>query len=429
MAVSVGRKYVLDGYVADGYVEVVLISPLVTYEMFGKTTRVFPFRPNWATPPTESLEWKTDILRSRDGTEQRRSLRQQPRRGFEFSLLLQRELAAYFDSLLFDWQNRYFALPVWTDRTKLTSDAITGDTMLSVITDTYGFQPGGFALLFYSEKFFEVVAVTDVDAESVTIEDPLESDWPAGSALLPIIVGHLTASTNVIRNTSAVLQASINFLGSADTAFPNVPDSSPVTLYDGIEVITDKPNWRSGISNDVSFQFDTADAGVGPLGYYQSELVARTIRPFQWYLKSRAQIVAFRKLAGRLRGQAKSVWMPSWYDDFEIASSNASNQTFLHVKGTWFHSLIGVNTSHDRLMIRMPNGTTVYRRIIATSPNHVDDTSSLQLDSTLPGTVQPNDGSAVRLLLRCRLATDKIVIPWLTDAVSEPQTSFITVKL
>lgn len=425
-----GKKYLIDGYVDDGYSEVIVIEPLRSYIMFGKTTRVFPFRPNWSTPPSESLEWRTDILKARNATEQRRALRQKPRRGFDYSLLLSGELPTYFESLLFGWQNRYFALPVWTDKVKLSASVVELGTSLPVAsTDTYGFQEGGFALLFYSERIYDVVQITTVGPASLTLAQPLERDWPAGSAVYPLVVGHLSTSVPTSRETSSTMQASVNFIGSPDTAYPHIPDAAAPVVYDGAEVIVESPNWKAAISNEFTHEFDTVDAGVGPLAYFETETIARVTRPFQWYLTNRQKITEFRKLMGRLRGQQKSVWMPSWHDDFVIAASNVANQATLIVKGTVFHSLVGTDTSRDRVEVKLANGTKLYRRIIGTVPNYSNDTTTLTLDSTLGNTVTPSDGSRVRLLLRCRLATDKIVIPWLTDSVAEPQTTFITVKL
>lgn len=400
---------------------------MLTYTMFGKPAKVFPFKPNWASPVVETLEWKTDVLRARDGTEQRRALRQLPRRGFEFAIMLHGERSSMLEAYLYGWQNRHFALPVWTDRTRLTSQAVALATTLYANTYLIGFQIGGYALLYLNEKTYAVVNVTGVYSDRITVAEGAADAWPVGTILMPLIVGHLNASVQTSRATGSVVQTSISLMGSGDTAWPNIPESTASAVYDGIEVVTDKPNWRNRISNDFSYDFDTVDAGVGPVAYFDTEASARVIRQHQWFLKSREQIMEFRKLMGRLRGQCKTAWMPSWNDDFEIAASNSANQSTLVVKGTWFHSLVGTDTSRDRLAIRLPNGSTVYRRIIATAPNFTNDTTTVTLDSTLGVTVAPNDTSRVQLLLRCRLATDKIVIPWLTDRVSEPQTNFITV--
>ena len=44
--------------------------------------------PDWTNGITETLEWKTDILQSYSGAEQRIARRLSPRRTFEFTILI-----------------------------------------------------------------------------------------------------------------------------------------------------------------------------------------------------------------------------------------------------------------------------------------------------------------------------------------------------
>lgn len=427
---DIGRKYALNGYVDDGYAEVVLYEPIRVYTLFGKSARVFPFPPNWATPVVETLEWKTEVHRARNGKEQRRTLRVIPRRGFEFNLLLQGEMAAMFDAYLWGWQHRHFALPVWTDIGRLTANLYAGETVIPVNTANLGFRVGDYALIYFNPKIFELVEIDAVASDSITAVDQLGVDWPSGTKVYPVILAHLTQQAQATRHTSAVEQLnSLMFDTSPDTAYDHIEVSTPATMYDGIEVITAKPNWKAAINNDFTRQFDVVDAEVGPIGYYDGEATSRVTRPFSWFLRNRDEIMEFRSLMGRLRGQAKTVWVPSWHDDFIVAGSNVLDQSTLIIKGSWFHTLVGIDTSRDRLSIRLANGTTHCRRIESMAPDYTADITLIQLDTTLGATVQPGDGSRIQLLLRCRLATDKIVIPWLTDSVSQPQTMFTTVPL
>lgn len=404
--------------------------PIPAYTMYGKPVRVFPFPPNWSSPVNETFDWKTDILLARDGSEQRRALRLNPRRGFEYTMLLGGEDASMYEAYLWGWQSRWYALPVWTDIGKLTTPAVADDTTLQLDTEHLGFRAGDYALLYTDTKNYEAVKLAGVSPSGLTLDGEVVGNWPVGTRVYPIIVAHLVDSVQGSRYSArAVTPTGVIFNSSPEDTYSNLPAVAASTLYDGIEVVTARPNWGSPINNAFTRRFDTVDAEVGPVAYYETETTSRIVRPFSWFLKSRADMAAFRALIYRLRGQAKTVWMPSWHDDFEIAASNASNQSVLYIKGTWFHQMVGVDTSRDRLEIRLPNGTVVYRRITGTTPNYSTDTTMLQLDSTLGTTVTPVNNSRVRLLLRVRLASDKVVIPWRTDRVADPQTTFSTVKL
>jgi len=425
-----GIPYAYDGYVVPGYVVTHVSEPIRTYAMFGKTTRVFPFPPNWASPVVETLEWKTDILKSFNGTEQRRALRTRPRRGFEYQMLMHGQTASLFEAYVWGWHNRHWALPVWTDVGKLTSDTIAGQNVLGVDTATLGFRVNDFAILYLTPTIYEVIEIQAMTENSLTAKKNLSANWPAGSRIYPLILAHLKGSVSTARHTSSAMEAgNVTFETSPDNAYDHIPEGAPSTMYDGIEVVMVKPNWKAAISNEFTREFSTVDTGVGPIGYFPTETVSRIVKPFSWLLKKRSDIIEFRKLVGRLRGQAKTCWMPSWHDDFKVAGPNTYDQSVLTIEGTWFQQLVGSDTSRDRLVIHLPDGSTVFRRVLGGSPNYLDGTTQLQLDSSIGTTISRDDNVRVSFLMRCRLASDKVVIPWVTDTVSNPQTTFTTVKL
>lgn len=408
------------------------VNQILNYTLYGKTARVFPFPPNWDKPVIESLEWKTDVIRSYDGSEQRRQLRQVPRRSFEYSMMLSCEKAAMFEAYLWGWQHRDFALPVWTDVTRTVgtmNEGATGCTVES--TSLLGFAVGHYALLYSDVKTFEVVSLIGVTENTLTFAAGTFYAWGSGVKVYPVVLGHLGGAVQTARHTSKVVTVgSIAFQTSGHNTYPNIPSIAAPVVYDGHEVYMSTPNWKDTITHDFSREFDTVDAGVGALGYYEHEKVTRIVKPFGWVLGNRAKINEFRGFMGRLAGQAKSCWMPSWNDDFTLAASTEVNTKHLmSVKGVWFNRFVGVDSSHDRLMITMPDGSTVFRRIVAMTPNYATDSTQIEFDTPLVSTISVGDNPKLRLLLRCRLATDKIVLPWVTDRVSNPQTTFATIKI
>ena len=405
------------------------VQPILNYTMYGKQVKVFPFRPNWKSPVVETLEWKTDVLRSFSGTEQRRKVRQVPRRSFEYSMLVSGEMSSMLESYLWNWQHRHFALPVWTDVGKLTTGVIAGQTTMMVNTVNLSFQAGDYCILISNPKTFEVLQISSVLADRIISTSGAAFSWSSGTKVYPLVVAHLATSLQTTRHSSVVTSiAQVVFTCAPENTDPWLPTGVAPVMYDGYEVVTHRQNWKSVVTSDFSRLFDTVDSGVGAVGYFDRESVSRIVKQLSWTLKTRNDIVEFRKFISRMSGQLKTCWLPSWNDDFKLSSGNAGDQIHLNVKGIWFNGLGGVDINRDRLSIALPNGQTVYKKIVGMFPNYSADTTQLQLDSVLGTTVSVNDNITLRLLMKNRFATDKIVIPWQTDGVATPSTSFITVK-
>src|SRR5690606_12666232 len=128
-------------------------------EVTGRRIIVWPFPPHWSTPSVESLDCRTDIITSYDGSEQRVALRSKPRRAFEYSSTLVKSDSAIASNLLFGWHNRNFAVPLWTDKSILTSPAAAGDEELQLSTVNRGFFNGGLLLLMNSTTDFEAIEI------------------------------------------------------------------------------------------------------------------------------------------------------------------------------------------------------------------------------------------------------------------------------
>lgn len=400
-----------------------------TYTMFGKQVRVFPFSPNWVRPVTESLEWKTDVFKSHSGIEQRRALRNTPRRTFEFQVLLQGDSAALLDNLLWAWTSRDLALPVWVDSAKLSSSVSQGSTSVPCSTAGRSFRIGDFALIYSGPFAYEVVQIATLSASLITTVAPLIKAWSGNILVIPLVVAHLPSSNAAVRHTGYVVSGNFMFETSPHLTWSGIVAAGPDVLYDGIEVLTVTPNWRTPIQNTFTREFDTVDSGVGPIGYLQRETVSRLVKPFQWLLKSRADIANFKAFVGRREGQLKPCWMPSHNNDMRLAQSNIADHNKIIVAGTHAHELSAIDVSRNRLMLRLPDGTTFYRRIVSTTPDYVNDQTALNLDSPIATTVGVSDNVRLQFIQRYRLASDKIVIEYVSDSIAEPLTNFTTVNL
>lgn len=392
----------------------------------GRRVVVWPFGPSWDSPFTESLEWLTNILRSFDGSEQRRALRTKARRSFAYQFKTTREQSARMENLLWGWQNRTYALPVWSDKTKLTDATLAGAEFLSVDTSTFSFTEGGMAVIYGDEVKMEVVEVRSIQPGSLGLVRRTQLNWPKGATVMPVVLGHLPNAVPLLRRTSQAVVGTLTFATSPTDTSPYTPDSAPTVVYDGYEVITRQPNWVSGLDNTFEYAFNTLDQLTGPITWDTTEDTPRITRRYSWLLRDRNQVKDFRSLLGRLHGMQKTIWIPTWHDDFKVTRDIGAADLSIGVAENEFRLLVGSDPARDRIMIRLVDGTIFYRRITGVSAD--DSRQILIIDQALGRDLQPDEVKAIHLLMKSRLATDMVDITWRTDRTATVDTSFITVK-
>ena len=394
-------------------------------DVSGRRVVVWPYGPSWDTPVTETLSWLTNVLRSYDGSEQRRGLRTKPRRAFSYGFKTVRQESSRLENLLWGWQNRLYALPVWTDKTKLTSDHSAGGMTVAVSTDTYSFEVGGLLTIYLNDRTMEIAEIDSVDADHVSLVRPLENSWPKGTVVMPVVLGHLPTNVPLMRMSSQAVVGTLTFTTDPVSTDPYLPTQVAPTIYDGLEVITRQPNWGSSLSNEFSYMFDQLDQQTGAITWDTTEDFPRITRSYTWLLSSRAKIKDFRSMLGRRLGMRNAMYVPTWHDDFNVARELGSADVGLYVLDNEFRLMVGDDPARNHLMIRLKNGQVFYRKIVGVSTDGTD--SVLTLDSSLGQYVAKDDFKTVHLLMRSRLATDEVSLVWRSGKVAQVDTSITSV--
>lgn len=392
----------------------------------GRRVVIWPFGPSWDTPLTEGLEWLTNVLRSFNGKEQRRATRSKPRRTFNYTFKVFRTESARLENLLWGWQNRIYALPVWTDRSRLLVDAQVGDERLDLDTRNYSFTPGTLAILFATNTRMEVIEVLSVEPDHITTVRPLEGDWLRGTRVMPVVLGHLPTSVPLMRYTSQAIVGTLTFETDPTQTTPYLPNTPAAVTYNGREVLMRQPNWKGGLTNSFDYAFDRLDQLTGAISYDTTEEFPRIVREYSWLLNGRTQISDFRAMLGRRMGQQKSFYVPSWHDDLRIMRTVGAADVSLSIAtDTDFRLMVGVDPARDRLMIRLKDGRYFFRKIVGVS---ADSTYTiLTLDGALGVEVTPDMVKTVHFVMCSRLATDRVDIVWQNGRVATVGTTITSI--
>lgn len=390
--------------------------------------RIVPFfyPPNWGQGIDETLEWRTIIAAARNGDEQRQQIRGKPRREWNYSVLLSGDDArmAYFDILGF--QNKTFGLPIWTGKTKLTSQASSAATVLNAVTANRGFATDGVLFIEYG-GLVETHEIESFTGSTISLKKPLTSSFPVGSVVYPGTVVRLAQNFQARRPTDQSIESNLTFTGLVNVTDPDLPTvAAPVTL-DGFEVITRKPNWASGMDVLFDYPVDELDFLSGQVQRFESRDYPATGFRLRYLIEGRSDMATFRAMLARLKGRSTPVFVSLFTDDFKLSGSVPSSATGFQVYDN--HSDLGIFPERHPLAVLFEtrDAGNIARRASSTVLN-LSGLIDVQITQGPGVTITQSTLKRLSLCPLVRLASDQVTIKWVTDTVAECELTFVMVS-
>jgi len=384
----------------------------------GNRIAIWRVRPNWTHGIREYWEWLTDVLTAHDNQEQRIRLRARPRRSVEFDILPLEQDRQWLENALWRWQARTFAVPLWTDRRHLTQPAAAGTATLNLDTRDAEFEVGGLVILL-ANGIAEAGEITAITGGSLTLKTPLQSDWPASTAVWPARLGMIGDRQDVDRLTDTLSQAVVRFdLEDAGQVF-TAQDST--TSYRGLPVLEDGPNWVRDLKQQYLHKIRQYDYRVGGRFVEYEGEVPNQIQEFRWLLDGRQAIDAFRRWLYARAGRLVPFWFPQPSNDLTATKIIGAGSTQLTVRHANYALFAQGQPGRQDIRIQLSDGTVFYRRIVAASEAPSGTEENLQLDAALSSTgpIEPGDIVRISYLQLCRLNQDAVEILWHTDQLAE----------
>lgn len=168
--------------------------------VLGFRLTIFPLSPQWeGAGVEEGFGYLTDLLRARDGTEQRVQLAGQATRELTFAALAAdpREAAEAMVKL-FGGGHLLFGVPYWPDATPLTGAVSPGATTIPCDTTSRIFAPGGLFILWRDSRTWEAFTVQTVNPTSLVATAGAVGTWPqAGTLVVPLLSARLSQPAEV----------------------------------------------------------------------------------------------------------------------------------------------------------------------------------------------------------------------------------------
>jgi hypothetical protein len=165
----------------------------VSYDVLAPAAaRLWPHAPDWSRGFDVKRSFATDIFPARDGTEQRRATRHEPRLSARYRTLVTGADLRAAELHLRAWQNKPVVVPDFARWARLTGSSSAGASTLT-ISPMPAWIAADQPLVLCKAGIEEQVLVIGVVGSTVTLDDPLVNAWAIGDVVRPSLFGLFNA--------------------------------------------------------------------------------------------------------------------------------------------------------------------------------------------------------------------------------------------
>jgi len=407
---SLTLEVTLDGPATiSGNLEFTFDTRVDTVPVTGQRSVTLGFPPE--TPMIEKLQFLTDVIEKRVGTEQRVSLRETPRQIVEMDLRIEGDDARLYRSIMASSQARTFGLPIWWEPTVTTSAVAVNDTTINVETTANAdYRVGGLAVIWTGHSTMETLQIKTINATSLEFESASTQVFASGTRVMPVRQAFtLSETVRGNRHPKRVVDQRLVM-----TILDNDVDLSDVSAFPAFEskVLFNGKGNRNVIrgrtlGTESRRRIHVIDNRVGKFEVHTEQALNVDSSRFTLNAKSRARLWQLRQLAHGLRGNQVSFFAPTYAEDFIPTQAISSTGTTLVFENSGFSRLINAGKPFDVVMVRLTDGTEIIRRI--SSASEIDSSEEqVEVSAVWGVNAQPGDIELVCLAPKTRISSDEV---------------------
>lgn len=377
----------------------------------------WPFRVNWRAGASETIEFRTDIVTSRSGREQRRAIRPKPRYSYEWSTWAKADRYRLLAGLAYGHPGRSRLVPHPTDRVRLSADAAAAGNSLPVASIPAWAQPGVYAILEGEQR--ELVRIAAVGA-SIEIDGLLLADWPARTILRRAMPGVLASTFSYRAETNDLASFSVRFEADPGDSYEQGA-GTPGVSFDSREVFTWKPNWTDPVEIGIDSGRESIDYGFGLISHSYPLRAPVATTKASFLATSWADAAAMKEFFIRQQGARGEFWLPSFTRDL-IPRQNVQTNKIVTEGSTDYYAYKD-EPINRAVVLRETDGTLHYNRIIEVTLNGSGH-SSFTVQNLWPEVFQLSQVGSISFMSLARFFGDAVTIDWQTSEVASLALNF-----
>jgi len=384
---------------------------------------------DWSSSIPETLSWKTDILESYDGTEQRIARRAKPRRILKLSYLEAGRARRVLEAKLYNRNVDFYAVPLWLESSFISGPVAAGSSEIPVVTHGRDFAQDNIAMLVHANGVdAERITLFTVSDTNLTTFAPVSRAYPVGSRVVPARFCNMVSDPSLSDLSDEVMRANCSFLSVGEEVRETI---DIVPLYFKNHLVFPEELEADFDVGDTVFSIHGVllDQGLSlPVNRLKSDEV-KSNRPITITAVGASTTVILRDFVYSLYGMTVPFWCPTYTKAAVVIEDIAAGSSLLRVQYIGYTHYYDQSVGRSCLVIELHNGTKYRRGVTGAAINPVDVTEEfLELDETIVESVTISQIKSVKFLELVRSNTDDITFDWLAVDNAKCQIPVVSVR-
>ena len=382
--------------------------------------RIIPLQHNWASPYRISVEYKTDVITSGNGKEQRRAVRAEPRYYTEASCNMGLETKRKLDYLMAVWGGKLMAAPVESLVVRTRQFMAPEQKSVPVSSDPSNpfWAAAKSDLVLSFEDIHESRRYSGGPIGGLMFSDESLTEFPKGTRVRPMVYGWLDANMTGNRLTNTVGTASYRFMVKPGSHFP-APNIGTPEYVGGYEIFMKKPNWASPVAVEYTWERALVDYGYGTVEQYSPFEFHRRNTKADFTGRTPEEAYEVMSFFRRHLGQCREFLRPTWEDDVPFRALAGGGLAII-IDGTAFGQAYKDSTVFRRIMVRYRDGTYGHHVVDFVEVLPDTNTSVLWLTEPLPvAELTSANVIGISWVLVSRFSSDRLDLDFLTTSTAQ----------
>jgi hypothetical protein len=408
------RTYTIEAVLAgppqiDATITLDWLSPITDIDIGIIGTRIVLLPVTYRHKMRETMLWKTDVLNSYNGTEQRVKVRRNPRHRLAIKAYLDKDERHRVENLMYGWRQREWAIPMWHEARNVDGVVAQDDLTINVDTQYGDFRVDYLAVLWENPRKFDVFQIESLTTSSITLPRGVNDNYGLNAIVMPVRTARMVKDP--IRYTTgydAVLETILEVTDNA--SYPADPSA---IQYNGEDTFFMEPLQTGADGSPDSYHYDMVvlDNQSGLVNQYAPWDNIRIKRQFELIVEGLQDIWEMRQWLDRRAGKLVPFYMPTYENNFKILNTGTVVDS-LEVLEEDFTTQSSTRTT---IVIKKTDGTYIFRTIIDSVLNGVSGNVDLTLDTAL--NFDASEIDEINFIGLKRLDSDQIDFDWLANNV------------